>query len=55
MGHRELGERCGATGLVAGGVDIRTAQTRLGHSDVRLTLEIYRASAEAGEKKKPQA
>ncbi|MBW3536185.1 MAG: site-specific integrase [Actinobacteria bacterium] len=29
-----------ATGLVADGVDIKTAQTRLGHSDPRLTLAI---------------
>lgn len=30
-----------ATGLVADGVDVKTAQTRLGHSDPRLTLAIY--------------
>jgi integrase len=30
-----------ATGLVAEGVDIKTAQHRLGHSDPRLTLGIY--------------
>src|SRR5207237_6342013 len=33
--------RTNATALVAGGVDVKTAQTRLGHSDVRLTLEVY--------------
>jgi integrase len=33
--------RANATGLVAEGVDVRTAQARLGHSDPRLTLAIY--------------
>jgi hypothetical protein len=34
--------------LVSGGVDIHTAQSRLGHADVRMTLEIYaRATNEA--------
>ena len=40
FGFHDL-RRANATGLVAGGVDVRTAQARLGHSDVRLTLEIY--------------
>jgi integrase len=40
--------RANATALVAAGVDIKTAQTRLGHSDPRLTLTIYaRAVPEA--------
>jgi integrase len=40
--------RANATGLVTDGVDIRTAQARLGHADVRLTLEIYaQATSEA--------
>jgi integrase len=30
-----------ATGLVAAGVGVKTAQNRLGHSQVRLTLELY--------------
>ncbi|HUR17509.1 MAG TPA: tyrosine-type recombinase/integrase [Acidimicrobiales bacterium] len=30
-----------ATGMVAAGVDIKTAQARLGHSDPRLTLAVY--------------
>lgn len=30
-----------ATGMVAAGVDVKTAQARLGHSDPRLTLAIY--------------
>jgi integrase len=33
--------RTNGTVLVAGGVDIRTAQQRLGHSDPRLTLQLY--------------
>ena len=32
--------RANATGLVAEGVDVKTAQSRLGHSDPRLTLAI---------------
>jgi integrase len=40
--------RANATGLVAEGVDVKTAQTRLGHADPRLTLAIYaHASGEA--------
>ena len=33
--------RTSATGLIAAGVDVKTAQSRLGHSQVRLTLELY--------------
>lgn len=33
--------RASATALVVGGVDVRTAQARLGHSDPRITLGIY--------------
>jgi integrase len=37
-----------ATGLVLEGIDLKTAQTRLGHTDPRLTLGIYaQASTEA--------
>ncbi|HKY77576.1 MAG TPA: site-specific integrase, partial [Acidimicrobiia bacterium] len=40
--------RANATGLVAEGVDVRTAQARLGHSDPRLTLAVYaQATGEA--------
>lgn len=54
LGFHDL-RRANATGLVSSGVDIRTAQSRLGHADVRMTLEIYarvttgadRAAAEA--------
>jgi integrase len=38
--------RLNATSLVVGGVDVKTAQVRLGHSDPRMTLAIY-ASAPA--------
>jgi len=33
--------RANATGLVLAGVDLKTAQTRLGHSDPRLTIAVY--------------
>jgi integrase len=40
--------RANATGLVAEGIDMKTAQTRLGHSDPRLTLAVYaQATTEA--------
>lgn len=40
--------RANATGLVLEGVDMKTAQTRLGHTDPRLTLAIYaQATTEA--------
>jgi integrase len=40
--------RAAATALVLEGVDLKTAQTRLGHSDPRLTLGLYaQASIEA--------
>jgi integrase len=35
-----------ATTLVVGGIDVKTAQVRLGHADPRMTLAIY-ASAPA--------
>jgi integrase len=38
--------RLNATALIVGGVDVKTAQTRLGHADPRMTLAIY-ASAPA--------
>jgi integrase len=40
--------RAATTALVAEGVDLKTAQTRLGHSDPRLTLAVYaQATTEA--------
>lgn len=47
LGFHDL-RRANATALVAEGVDLKTAQTRMGHSDVRLTLAIYaQATTEA--------
>jgi len=40
LGFHDL-RRVNATALVAEGVDVKTAQTRLGHSDPRLTLAVY--------------
>src|SRR5689334_14764904 len=42
--------RANATGLVAEGVDLKTAQTRLGHSDPRLTLAIYAQKTTEGDR-----
>ena len=42
--------RANATGLVAEGVDVKTAQTMLGHSESRLALDVYaQAVAKLGE------
>jgi integrase len=42
--------RANATALVLAGVDLKTAQTRLGHSDPRLTLGVYaQATTDADE------
>lgn len=47
VGFHDL-RRLSATLLVRHGVDVKTAQTRLGHADVRLTLGLYaQAVAEA--------
>ena len=40
LGFHDL-RRANATGLVADGVDVKTAQGLLGHSDSRLTLDHY--------------
>jgi integrase len=40
LGFHDL-RRANATGLVAEGVDVKTAQTMLGHSEARLTLDVY--------------
>lgn len=39
-----------ATGMVAAGIDVKTAQTRLGHSDPRLTLAIYAQATSAADR-----
>lgn len=44
-GHPEAGfhdlRRASATALVRRGIDVKTVQARLGHSDPRLTLQVY--------------
>lgn len=40
LGFHDL-RRANATGLVAEGVDVKTAQAMLGHSESRLTLDVY--------------
>jgi integrase len=42
--------RANATALVAEGVDLKTAQTRLGHSDPRLTLAVYAQATTEGDR-----
>ena len=42
--------RTNATGLVAEGVDVKTAQIRLGHSDPRTTLALYAQATSAGDR-----
>jgi integrase len=37
--------------LVTGGVDVRTAQARLGHSDPRLTLAVYAQAVEEADRR----
>jgi site-specific recombinase XerD len=40
LGFHDL-RRASATGLVAGGVDVKTAQSVLGHTAARVTLDLY--------------
>ncbi len=42
--------RTNATVMVAEGVDVKTAQARLGHSDPRLTLAIYAQATTEGDR-----
>ena len=42
--------RTNATGLVQAGVDIKTAQVRLGHSDPRLTIGVYAQATPAADR-----
>jgi integrase len=42
--------RTAATALVLDGVDLKTAQTRLGHSDPRLTLAVYAQATTAADR-----
>jgi integrase len=41
--------RAAATAMVAAGVDVRTAQARLGHSDPRLTIGLYAQATNEGD------
>jgi len=43
-----------ATALVASGTDVKTAQTRLGHSSSRMTLDIYARATQAADRKAAQ-
>jgi integrase len=49
VGFHDL-RRATATAMVAAGVDIKTAQVRLGHSDPRLTLAIYAQATTAADR-----
>lgn len=49
LGFHDL-RRTTATAMVAMGVDLRTAQARLGHSDPRLTLGVYAQATDAGDR-----
>jgi integrase len=42
--------RANATAMVLDGVDVRTAQARLGHSDPRLTLGVYAQATSEGDR-----
>jgi hypothetical protein len=44
-----------ATALVAAGVDVKTAPTRLGHSSPSLTLGIYARATAAGDRAAAEA
>lgn len=48
LGFHDL-RRANATEMVRAGVDLKTASTRLGHSDPRLTLAVYAQSTTAGD------
>jgi integrase len=50
IGFHDL-RRANATALVAGGVDVKTTQTRLGHADARLTLEVYAQATTDGDRR----
>jgi len=41
--------RANATGMVLDGIDLKTAQTRLGHSDPRLTIAVYAQATTAAD------
>jgi len=41
--------------MVAEGVDVKVAQRRLGHADVRMTLDIYAEALETSERRASEA
>jgi integrase len=43
--------RANATALVAAGIDLKTAQARLGHADPRMTLAVYAQATTEGDKR----
>jgi integrase len=47
--------RVAAASLVLEGVDVRTAQSRLGHSDPRMTLGLYAQVVQAADRKAAEA
>ena len=47
--------RANATGMVAEGVDVKTAQRRLGHADVRMTLDVYAEALETSDRRASEA
>ncbi len=49
LGFHDL-RRANATALAAEGVDLKTAQTRMGHSEVRLTLAVYAQATDAADR-----
>jgi integrase len=49
LGFHDL-RRTNATAMVLDGVDVKTAQTHLGHSDPRLTLAIYAQATREGDR-----
>jgi integrase len=49
LGFHDL-RRAAATAMVALGIDVRTAQARLGHSDPRTTLGLYAQATRAGDR-----
>lgn len=49
LGSHDL-RRANATALVRLGVDVKTAQVRLGHSDPRLTLGLYAQAENAADR-----
>jgi integrase len=49
VGFHDL-RRAAATALLLEGVDLKTAQVRLGHSDPRLTIAVYAQATNEGDR-----